>query len=443
MSFTGHLRVQSNCITDLDSAGRAGGQFDDPVCIGHPSPDPRPEGLDVDDLLALQPEHVERHPDEQHMDEPPGDSVVAGKREHRADPGRRFELEDQRVVRWNRRLEHQSLGGLNEAVGDFDVAGENGRSPVALVDQTHSRGIDDRGQNAVDIAGFEGSLVGPAFRQCMLIGAHTSIAGGVDNAVEEQLEYDGNCGQIFSHSPQVWQDPNVGDEEAQRFRERTDQEGVGPWVIHSSYLVNLCTPKDDLRAKSIDSMQKEVEAADKLGVEYVNVHLGAHTGAGVEGGLDNAASALDELEIPEGVTVLIESDAGSGTKLGGEFEHLAAVLDRSEQDLEVCLDTAHAFAAGYDLSTPEAVVETITEFDDVVGLENLACIHLNDSKHACGTNKDEHAHLGDGEIGADGIEAVVSHDALTDVPFVLETPTEDGRGFAWNVEHARELRGES
>ena len=277
----------------------------------------------------------------------------------------------------------------------------------------------------------------------MRIGAHTSIAGGVYNAVEEQLEYGGNCGQIFSHSPQVWQDPNVGDEEAQTFRERADAEGVGPWVIHSSYLVNLCTPKDDLRAKSIDSMQKEVEAAAKLGIEYVNVHLGAHTGAGVEGGLDNAASALDELDIPDSVTVLIESDAGSGTKLGGEFEHLAAVLERSEQDLEVCLDTAHAFAAGYDLSTPEAVGETVAAFDDVVGLENLACIHLNDSKHACGTNKDEHAHLGAGEIGEDGIEAVVSHDALADVPFVLETPTEDGRGFAWNVERARELRGET
>jgi len=277
----------------------------------------------------------------------------------------------------------------------------------------------------------------------MLIGAHTSIAGGVYNAVDEQIEYGGNCGQIFSHSPQVWQDPNVGDEEAQTFREQTDAEAVGPWVIHSSYLVNLCTPKDDLRAKSIDSMQKEVEAADKLGIEYVNVHLGAHTGAGVEGGLDNAASALDELDIPDGVTVLIESDAGSGTKLGGEFEHLAAVLERSEQDLEVCLDTAHAFAAGYDLSTPGAVGETVAAFDDVVGLENLACIHLNDSKHACGTNKDEHAHLGEGEIGEDGIEAVVSHDALADVPFVLETPTEDGRGFAWNVERARELRGET
>ncbi|QSG13393.1 Endonuclease IV [Halapricum desulfuricans] len=274
----------------------------------------------------------------------------------------------------------------------------------------------------------------------MLIGAHTSIAGGVYNAVDEQVEYDGNCGQIFSHSPQVWQDPNIGDDEAKRFRERSDEAGVGPWVIHASYLVNLCTPKDDLRVKSVDSMQKEVDAADTLGIEYVNVHLGAHTGAGVEGGLDNAASALDELDVPEDVTVLVESDAGSGTKLGGDFAHLAGVLERSEQDLEVCLDTAHAFAAGYDLSTAEGVEETIAEFDEVVGLDNLACVHLNDSKHACGTNKDEHAHLGEGEIGEEGISAVVSHEALRDLPFVLETPTEDGRGFEWNVERARELR---
>jgi deoxyribonuclease-4 len=276
----------------------------------------------------------------------------------------------------------------------------------------------------------------------MLIGAHTSIAGGTYNAVDEQVEYGGNCGQIFSHSPQVWQDPNIDDEEAEQFRERTDEADIGPWVIHSSYLVNLCTPKDDLREKSIDSMQKEVDAAAKLGIDYVNVHLGAHTGAGVDGGLDNAASALDELDIPGDVTVLIESDAGSGTKLGGEFEHLAEVLDRSEQDLEVCLDTAHMFAAGYDLSTADAVAETVAEFDDVVGLENLACIHLNDSKHECGTNKDEHAHLGEGEIGVEGVRAVVSHDALEAVPFVLETPTEDGKGFAWNVERARELRNE-
>jgi len=275
------------------------------------------------------------------------------------------------------------------------------------------------------------------------IGAHTSIAGGAYNAVDEQVEYGGNCGQIFSHSPQVWQDPDIGDDEADQFRERTTAHDIGPWVIHSSYLVNLCTPKEDLREKSVDSMQQEVDAADRLGVEYVNVHLGAHTGAGVDGGLDNVASALDELDVPADVTVLVESDAGSGTKLGGEFEHLAEVLDRSDQDPAVCLDTAHMFAAGYDLSTPEAVDDVVAEFDDVVGLEHLECLHLNDSKHECGTHKDEHAHIGDGHIGEDGMRAIVTHEDLRDRPFVLETPTEDGRSYDWNIEKVRELRDSS
>ena len=271
------------------------------------------------------------------------------------------------------------------------------------------------------------------------IGAHTSIAGGVHNAVEEQLEYEGNCGQIFTHSPQVWQDPDVGDEEAERFRALSAEHDVRPWVIHTSYLVNLCTPKADLREKSIGSMQKEVDAAAKLGVPYVNVHLGAHTGAGVERGLENAASALEELDVPEGVTVLVESDAGSGTKLGGTFDELAAVLERCDQPLDVCLDTAHLFAAGYDLSTPAGVDETFAAFDDQVGLEHLKCVHLNDSKHACGTNKDEHAHVGEGRIGEAGMRAFVNHEAVEGVPLVLETPTEGGKSYAWNVERVREF----
>ncbi|WP_254536844.1 deoxyribonuclease IV [Halomarina litorea] len=274
------------------------------------------------------------------------------------------------------------------------------------------------------------------------VGAHVSIAGGIDNAVGNERAVGGNCGQIFTHSPQVWQDPNVGDEEAEAFRETTAEHLDGPWVVHTSYLVNLCTPKEDLRAKSLDSMQKEVDAADKLGIEFVNVHLGAHTGAGVEAGLDNAVSVLDELSIPEGVTVLIESDAGSGTKLGGDFEHLAYVLEESDQDLDVCVDTAHTFAAGYDLSTAKGVKDTVEEFDDVVGLEHLRCIHLNDSKHACGTNKDEHAHIGEGEIGVEGMETLLNHPELADVPLVLETPTEDGKSFEWNIERVRQLREE-
>jgi len=275
----------------------------------------------------------------------------------------------------------------------------------------------------------------------MKIGAHVSVAGGVDNAVGNQVEVGGNCGQIFTHSPQVWADPDVSEDEATAFREGTAERLEGPWVIHSSYLVNLCTPKDDLRERSVDSLQAELDAAARLGIEYVNVHLGAHTGAGVEAGLANAVDALDELDVPDGVTLLIESDAGSGTKLGDEFDHLATVLERSRLDLEVCLDTAHLFAAGYDLSTPAAVDETVAAFDEAVGLDHLRCLHLNDSKHGCGSHRDEHAHIGEGEIGVGGTARILTHPDLRDLPFVLETPTGGDRGFAWNIDRARELRG--
>ena len=274
----------------------------------------------------------------------------------------------------------------------------------------------------------------------MRVGAHVSIAGGVENAVSRQLDVGGNCGQIFTTSPQVWAHPEITDEQATRFREESGQDLDGPWVIHSSYLVNLCTPKEDLREKSIASMQAELDAASQLDVEFVNVHLGAHTGAGVEGGLENAAGALDELDIPTEVTILVESDAGSGTKLGGEFEHLARVLELSEQGLDICVDTAHAFAAGYDLSTAEGVENTVEEFDDVVGLDHLRCIHLNDSKHACGTNKDEHAHIGEGLIGEEGMAALINHPDLAEIPLVLETPTENGKSYEWNINRVRELR---
>ncbi len=285
------------------------------------------------------------------------------------------------------------------------------------------------------------------------IGAHVSISGSrvssdtetppyddVRNAVHRQVAFGGNCGQIFTTSPQVWAQAEIEPKAASGFQAETEELLDGPWVIHSAYLVNLCTPKDDLREKSMASMQAELDAAEQLGVPYVNVHLGAHTGAGVEGGLDNAASVIDDLEVPEDVMILIESDAGSGTKLGGEFEHLAGIIDRTDEEIGICIDTAHTLVAGNDLTTPEAVDETIERFDDVVGLEHLKYLHLNDSKHDVGTHKDEHAHLGEGYIGEDGVRAIINHPDLRELPFALETPTEDGRGFAWNIEKARELR---
>lgn len=275
----------------------------------------------------------------------------------------------------------------------------------------------------------------------MDVGAHVSVAGGVDNAVDRLLDVGGNCGQIFTTSPQVWQLPSIDEDEINSFAEQTEEAAVGPWIIHSAYLVNLATPKRELREKSIESLQAELDAAATLNVEYVNVHPGAHTGAGVEAGLANTVSAIESLSIPDSVTLLIETDAGSGTKLGGSFGHLAYILSESEQDLGVCFDTAHAFAAGYDLSTPNAVDETIAAFDDTVGLQYLDIIHLNDSKHPCDSNRDEHAHIGTGEIGEEGMSAFINHETLRNVPFVLETPTEDGRGFAWNIERVKTLSG--
>ncbi|MFW6152861.1 MAG: deoxyribonuclease IV [Halobacteriota archaeon] len=276
----------------------------------------------------------------------------------------------------------------------------------------------------------------------MLIGAHVSIAGGVHNAVDRELEVGGNCGQIFTTSPRVWAQPDIDEADAEEFRRRTAAALEGPWVVHAAYLVNLCTPNDELRDRSIDSLQADLDAAELLDIPYLCVHLGAHTGAGVDAGLANAIDAIDRLEIPSTTTLLVESDAGSGTKLGDAFEHLARVRDEASGDVEVCLDTAHMFAAGYDLSTPDAVDETVEAFDEIVGLEHLRCIHLNDSKHDCGTNKDEHAHIGEGRIGVEGMRAIVNHEAWRDQPFILETPEEDGKDFAWNVARARELRGE-
>lgn len=290
----------------------------------------------------------------------------------------------------------------------------------------------------------------------MPLGAHVSIAGSrapmddepppyddIRNAIHRQVAVGGTCGQLFTTSPRVWETPTIVEETAREFRALSEERLAGPWVIHAAYLVNLATPDESLRDRSIESLQADIDAADRLGIPYVNVHLGAHTGAGVEAGLENAIAAIDALDVPESVTLLLETDAGSGTKLGDEFEHLARVRERTETTVEICLDTAHAFVAGYDLRTPTAVDDTVEELTATVGLEHLAYLHVNDSKHPLGSNKDEHAHLGEGHIGEAGLEAVLTHPDLVDVPVALETPREDGRGFAWNIERARTWRAET
>lgn len=275
------------------------------------------------------------------------------------------------------------------------------------------------------------------------IGAHVSISGGVEKAVERQEEIGGNCGQIFAGSPRTWSVSEYSDEDGENFQKARDEQNQSPYVIHSTYLVNLATPKDDLFTKSLNCLQSELDAADKLGVEYVVFHPGAHTGSGIENGIERIAEGIDELEIPEGVTLLLENTAGKGTTLGKSMGQLRQMIDKADtdsSDIGVCIDTCHAHAAGYELREEDGFQDFIQEIEEDLGLETVKVIHLNDSKDEKGSEKDNHQHIGEGEIGEEGFRNIVNSDKLLEKPMVLETPSTDGKSYTENLEKIMELR---
>ena len=275
------------------------------------------------------------------------------------------------------------------------------------------------------------------------IGAHVSISGGVNKAVKRQNDETGNCGQIFAGSPRTWSVSSYEDEEGQEFQDLRDEEDQNPYVIHSTYLVNLATPKDDLFEKSINCLQSELDAASTLGVEYVVFHPGAHTGSGRENGVERIAEGIDELEIPENVTLLLENTAGKGTTLGKSMGELREMIEQAETDDEkigVCIDTCHAHAAGYDLVTDDGFQDFIQEIKEDLGLEKVKVLHLNDSKDECGSEKDNHEDIGYGNIGEEGFEKIINSDNFQDLPMILETPSDNRESYKENIEKLRELR---
>jgi deoxyribonuclease-4 len=217
-------------------------------------------------------------------------------------------------------------------------------------------------------------------------------------------------------------------------------------VAHAAYLINLAATDPAILEKSRLALADELGRAATLGLDGVVVHPGAHLGVGIEAGLDAVARSLDELlrDLPaEGTPpVLLELTAGQGTVLGHTLEQLAAIRERCEQKQRIayCLDSCHAFAAGYDLGSAEAVERFVAETGRTLGLDLVTCIHLNDSVGALGSRKDRHANLGEGEIGLDGFRRLLAEAAFADVPMVLETPIgEDELGHARDLETLRGL----
>lgn len=275
---------------------------------------------------------------------------------------------------------------------------------------------------------------------CMNIGAHVSIRGGFTSAFEKIKEIGGTCGQIFTHSPRTWRFPDIDQEEAEKFKKIYKTKKIWPILIHESYLTNLATPKPDIYEKSMETMKKEVETANMLGIEYIKIHPGSHLGQGEKEGLNQIAESLSVLEpFMNTVTILLETTAGKGSDLGYTVEQLQYIRETTVVKTAICLDTCHVYAAGYDIATPEGLDKTLEELDTTIGLAQLKAVQLNDSKHPFKSRKDEHAHIGMGEIGEEGFRVFLNHPKIKNVPLILETPADSARGHKENIEAARAL----
>jgi len=282
----------------------------------------------------------------------------------------------------------------------------------------------------------------------MLLGCHLSISGGLEQTVARAEALQINALQIFSHNARSWKMDALKPDDAKKFIEQRQRAHVEYAVIHTIYLINLASPDPKNFKLSVQALKDEVQRAGELKIPHVNTHIGAHLGQGVEKGLERIVEAIDTvLASPQAksapdVKILLENSAGEGTELGATFAELGFILKniKDKKRVGVCIDTCHAFAAGYDLTTPQGLEKALKELDREVGLEHVDLIHLNDSKFPLGSRRDRHEHIGQGQIGLEGFRLIVNHPALRDKPFILETPKDDEQSDPKNLAAIRSLR---
>jgi deoxyribonuclease-4 len=264
----------------------------------------------------------------------------------------------------------------------------------------------------------------------LLAGAHMSIAGGLHLAFRRGKQVGCRTIQIFLKSSTQWKARLLSEEDRSLFREAHQESGIEPVLAHDSYLINLASPDRSLRRKSLHAFIEEMRRANYLGVPWMIMHPGAHMGAGVKAGVARVAgelkNALDSVEPP--VSILLENTAGQGSSLGFRFEQLADILQKTGNSdrVGVCIDTCHAFAAGYDLRTEEGYAQTMLELERLIGLEKIRAFHLNDSKKDLGCRVDRHTHIGKGCIGLDAFRFLVNDKRFAAIPKILETPKGTG-----------------
>jgi deoxyribonuclease-4 len=265
----------------------------------------------------------------------------------------------------------------------------------------------------------------------MIIGAHVSSSGSFDLAVDRALKIGAEAIQTFAGAPQNWADKRFKPGEADEFRAKAAEHHLGPTMLHAIYLSNLASADETILTKSIASLKASLHAAHLVGACGVIFHTGSHKGLGFEETLEQICESMVDVlkDTPDDTWLIIENSAGSGHTIGSQFWQLGKLVNGAGSPrVRVCLDTAHTFASGYDIKTPEGVEKTMEEFDSEVGLDRLVAVHANDSKAALGSGVDRHENIGDGLLGAEGFAAILSHPAFKDVPFYLEVPGYEKQG---------------
>jgi deoxyribonuclease-4 len=279
----------------------------------------------------------------------------------------------------------------------------------------------------------------------MPIGAHVSTSGGLPLAVPRAVTMGAECMQIFVASPQRWDNPRHTDQQVADFTLQVRAVGIGPNFAHARYLINLASPDPSIRRRSIDALSTCATWAERCDLEGVVVHIGSARSQPMDEAEQHILDALREvLDGGRIGQILLENSAGSGNTLGARFREIGSLLDSLDRDprLGLCLDTAHAFASGYDLRVDDGLAEALRDIERYVGLDRLRIIHANDSKARLGSAVDRHENIGRGLLGDQAFVRMLTHPTLADLPWVLEVPGFDNKGpDAPNVRALKRLAG--
>ena len=261
----------------------------------------------------------------------------------------------------------------------------------------------------------------------LLLGAHFSTAGGLENAIYQASEYKCKTLQIFTKNARAWKEKEVTIDEIDKFNTAKKETGISKIISHASYLINIASDDKEKLEKSKNALENELIRSSQLGIESVVLHPGSHLNQGEKKGIELVVETINSIFTQTdkiSARLVLETTAGQGTNLGYKFEQLSEMIEKTKDiaKIGICIDTCHIFAAGYDISSYDACLKTIEEFDSIIGLEHLFVLHLNDSLHELGSKKDRHDHIGDGFIGSDAFDLIMKDSRFSNIPKIIETP---------------------